>query len=317
MALPLVPLVVAAAGSAAASRLEGAIAAPARLRRNVGYGTCERLASTVIIVTEEGTGRVYAYPYASRELADTYFESITWRSLARIMFSCRQGIILEELRTGGLHRLPYKTIRTAATNSNLHEQVFIQRDGPGFVSYHFVHEAKAFISYESPKCAAWLLDDGQPLPARKPFEEASFDTETRTFRGVITWTPTTFLGDQRWEYEMVFDTEFTQIVGGQVHHFTPGVTDRNSTEQVQYYGAATKPGAGVLQYTRWIPDMNTMAGLSFAVGIACEERNERGAGLEEISEVRGEEISDLRGASYSPSSSRLISPVLRERIPSL
>merc|ERR1712136_533886 len=72
---------VSAVGSAvgvAVGSVEGP-AMGASLQKRSGFGTCERDESSVIIVTEEGTGWCYYYPYATREDADKYFRARSWR----------------------------------------------------------------------------------------------------------------------------------------------------------------------------------------------------------------------------------------------
>merc|ERR1711879_1092219 len=115
-----------------------------------------------------------------------------------------------EISCKGLHRMACNTIRRAALMSNIAGKVFVCSGILGRASYHFHsclfgNDVFAFISYESDRCSQWRLDDGNPLPLRKKFEDASYDPETRCFRGTINWAPTSFCGDQQWEYEMKFD----------------------------------------------------------------------------------------------------------------
>jgi len=91
----------------------GPVAVEASLEREHGYGTCELAEASIVIVTEEGIGMCFYYPYASRAEADVYFNSWRWRVTSRIMFKCHKGTITEELCTGGLG-MAYKTIRKAA-----------------------------------------------------------------------------------------------------------------------------------------------------------------------------------------------------------
>jgi len=95
--------VVSAVGSAvgvAVGSVEGP-AMGASLQKRSGFGTCERDESSVIIVTEEGTGWCYYYPYATREDADKYFRARSWRISSRIMYNCTHGLIYEEVCRGG------------------------------------------------------------------------------------------------------------------------------------------------------------------------------------------------------------------------
>lgn len=93
--------------------MEG-IAREATLRTRSGYGTCTRQEASVIIVTEEGSGWCFYYPYRTREEANVYFSKRSWKITSRIMFSCRNGGILEELCCAG-PSMPYATIRKVAS----------------------------------------------------------------------------------------------------------------------------------------------------------------------------------------------------------
>merc|ERR1711871_1058331 len=131
----------------------------ASLQCVTGFGTCSLDDASAVIVTEEGIGWCYYYPYVSVEEADSYFHSLAWRCYSRIMFSWQNGAFVRELKRGGLHRLPFETIRRAARRFNVSGKVFVQFDTLGLASYHFKDARTAFISYESEKCACWLLDD--------------------------------------------------------------------------------------------------------------------------------------------------------------
>merc|ERR1711920_938850 len=108
-------------------------------------------------------------------------------------------------------------------------------DALGYQSYHFETDTQGYVSFEHEELRTLELDDGSELPARMPFEATSYDTRSRTFTATVSWAPTSFLGDSLWEFELVFDPMLEGIVGGQLHHFTPGVTDRSSPEQVCQY----------------------------------------------------------------------------------
>lgn len=97
---------------AAATNVTGP-AVNASVRVRTGSGTCLREQASVMIVTEEGTGMCHVYPYETREQADAYFNARSWRLTSRIMFSSRQGAVMEELCQGGMS-MPYGTIRKAA-----------------------------------------------------------------------------------------------------------------------------------------------------------------------------------------------------------
>jgi len=253
--LPLMPVtfVLGTGVSVAvlASQVQG-FPRDACLKFGTGYGTCDLSDATVIIVTEEGTGKCVCYAFAERDTAIEIFESRTWRGYSRIMFEYADDVVGSEIAHGGIHQLPYGTIRAVATSMNLRMKAFVQGDTLGLASYHFIDHQTAYISHESEACASWTLDNGMPLPPRKDFTDVSFHAETRTFRGVVSWAPTTFCGDERWEYEMVFDEFFSCLVGGEVHHFTPGVTDRGPREQVLSYVAPFLESNGAaLVYRRY------------------------------------------------------------------
>ena len=87
----------------------------------------------------------------------------------------------------------------------------------GMASYHFL-ETGPYICYSS---QIWKLDDGVSYPPHeKMFEDYTYDADSRTFKGDITWAPITFSGNNRWEYTIVFDEEFTKISGGTVECYS-------------------------------------------------------------------------------------------------
>ena len=109
--------------------------------------------------------------------------------------------------------------------NSLWGNVFIQALKVGLASYHFISiegagENGSYISYENVDCYQWPpLDDGTPVPPRVPFIETSFDSESRTFRGVIPWKEcygSSWNGSCKWIYEITFDTEYIAIISGSV-----------------------------------------------------------------------------------------------------
>ena len=52
----------------------------------------------------------------------------------------------------------------------------------GLASYHFNSLEDCYISYDAAP-ETWRLDDGCRPPSKKPWEEVSYDPETRIFRG--------------------------------------------------------------------------------------------------------------------------------------
>jgi hypothetical protein len=126
---------------------------------------------------------------------------------------------------------------------------FIQCTILGLASYHFVSaegegEDHVYISYENEQCSAWPpLDDGSPVPYRVPFINTSYDSETRTFRGKIPWMEvygTSWQGNSEWNYEIIFDTRFTCVVGGSVSMIGGGDDgiDSNFGEDLNYCNVA-------------------------------------------------------------------------------
>ena len=97
-------------------------------------------------------------------------------------------------------------------------KVYAQQNTVGLASYHFDgflegSGDKAYISYANAH-SSWNLDNGQSPPAKKYFENAHYDRKTQTFSGTINWSPTTFNGDQKWVYKMIFSHDFNTIQGG-------------------------------------------------------------------------------------------------------
>eukprot|EP00928_Gymnodinium_smaydae_P086190 TRINITY_DN7007_c0_g1_i6.p1 TRINITY_DN7007_c0_g1~~TRINITY_DN7007_c0_g1_i6.p1 ORF type:complete len:275 (-),score=42.33 TRINITY_DN7007_c0_g1_i6:118-942(-) len=211
------------------------------------YGSCDCQAcelddATFVIVTEEGKSKCRYYPYGMRQQADKDFDSLSFRCLSRILFTCENGVLSKEIRRGGVHSFSFNTIRGAARKLSLHNKTFLQHDSLGLASFHFLTEKEAYISYESSTCSTWCLDDGSNLPARKYFQDTSFDVNTNTFRGVIDWAPTSFCGDSRWEYEMVFDPSLTEIIDGRILHFTPGATDWQCNQVLAFTASEGEDG---------------------------------------------------------------------------
>eukprot|EP00560_Eucampia_antarctica_P005048 CAMPEP_0197837216 /NCGR_PEP_ID=MMETSP1437-20131217/31462_1 /TAXON_ID=49252 ORGANISM="Eucampia antarctica, Strain CCMP1452" /NCGR_SAMPLE_ID=MMETSP1437 /ASSEMBLY_ACC=CAM_ASM_001096 /LENGTH=272 /DNA_ID=CAMNT_0043444069 /DNA_START=292 /DNA_END=1110 /DNA_ORIENTATION=+ len=106
--------------------------------------------------------------------------------------------------------------------------IFIQAGRVGLASYHFVHEGEGgtYISYENAP-EEWKLDDGSSPPIQKHFLNPQYDAATQTFTGKIDWAPTSFGGDVRWDYTMVFSSTIDKIVQGSVKCFKlDGTTGR-------------------------------------------------------------------------------------------
>jgi len=114
---------------------------------------------------------------------------------------------------------------------------YIQGNTVGVASYHFEGD-EPYISYENAP-DNWRLDNNQKPPIRKPFQDWSYDSITRCFRGNIAWTEATFRGEALWKYEFVFSEDFNIIESGSVTCFdTEGektVTDQFGAGQVLDY----------------------------------------------------------------------------------
>ena len=149
----------------------------------------------------------------------------------------------------------------AAAPTTLSGLCFVQGGSVGLASYHFVGEGAAdasYISYEHAP-ADWALDDGTRPPSRKPFLSPSYDAATRTFTAAVDWSPTSFGGDARWAYTMVFDETLEAIVGGQVQSFKAdgsegapipfGDAQRPASALARLFGRGLSPG---LEYERLV-----------------------------------------------------------------
>lgn len=143
--------------------------------------------------------------------------------------------------------------------------IYTQGGVCGLAAYHFSDESSSYISYESELCMRWPpLDNGSRAPARKFFQQAAYDEATRTFTGVIDWSPTSWQGDQRWIYCIVFADDFMSIIGGELKNFRPG---GNREESIQVFDESDQSDReGCLVYARFLP----------AAGIVGETYVQRG-----------------------------------------
>jgi len=142
----------------------------------------------------------------------------------------------------GVHRFGrnLRYLRLLPTPTTLYGNVFIQHGKEGFASYHFDSEDDVYISYAHELCSQFpALADGSALPVKKPFIDTSYDPDTRTFRGTISWEPTNMMGFSKWEYCMIFGEEFDQIAGTITQH---PLDEARAVEKI-YYGRQ-------LNYTR-------------------------------------------------------------------
>ena len=53
-------------------------------------------------------------------------------------------------------------------------------------------------------------------PSEKYFDNQKNDENTRTFPGTINWSNSTFHGDAKWNYTMIFSADFKKIESGTV-----------------------------------------------------------------------------------------------------
>lgn len=130
------------------------------------------------------------------------------------------------------HNLAY--LRWTPPSTTIFGSVYVQ--GPmynffleGIASYHFDAEDDCYISYFNAP-SEWCLADGSSPPRKKPFTNTSFDADTRTFRGVVSWDPL-FAGAARWEYVITFSDDFSCICGGSMLPYGPD----GAKQRFQYF----------------------------------------------------------------------------------
>jgi len=150
--------------------------------------------------------------------------SVPIKSVVRSAGKATKGKLLSAGSTGKAtvdERIAKGSVVTAAADSKTpFGHTFVQREGEGYASYHFVSKTECFISYASvPK--DWRLDGGTCFPKKKYFADISYDAATRTMTCLVDWSPDTKRGEQRWQYEMVFNEIFTRIAGGKIRMFPP------------------------------------------------------------------------------------------------
>jgi len=109
--------------------------------------------------------------------------------------------------------------------SSPYGQVYLQGGSLGVASYHFdsaTDPSGTYISYSNAP-SSWKLEDGSAPPIKKPFTNAKYDENTRTFTGDIAWDESPFMGDTLWSYTMVFSETFAIIEAGMM------VSDKGAT----------------------------------------------------------------------------------------
>ena len=93
-------------------------------------------------------------------------------------------------------------------------------DKIGQLSYHFYPAEKGgcYISYEDAP-SEWILDNGNPLPKRKPFSNFQYDQQTRKLTADVYWHESSFGGDAHWKYDLQFSPDLQIISSGTVLTF--------------------------------------------------------------------------------------------------
>mmetsp|Transcript_5235 Transcript_5235/g.12613 ORF Transcript_5235/g.12613 Transcript_5235/m.12613 type:complete len:557 (-) Transcript_5235:41-1711(-) len=197
------------------------------LRLAAGAGTCARNMASVIVVTEELVGRVFYYPFRAKEEVDPFFSTFPRRMWSRIVFSSRHGFLTGELHVSGAPRTLARIRREARVLSDtcLHGKVFVKEETIGLESLHFTSEVSGYVSFQDDTCAAWRLDDGSVVPPQKCFSETRYDAEARNFRGTINWSPSSFKGWRKYEYDLTFDESFMYVASGTVCTVEPASID--------------------------------------------------------------------------------------------
>lgn len=114
-------------------------------------------------------------------------------------------------------------------------EVFIQKEGLGYASYHFERGGEAYISYAKTK-PGWVHDDGSKYPKKKYFTNVSYDAQLLTLKGIVDWSPKTVKGAERWVYDMIFDQGLTRISGGTIRFYGPGTGASSAPLQVAHFG---------------------------------------------------------------------------------
>ena len=110
-----------------------------------------------------------------------------------------------------------------STLTTIYNQVYVQSSTIGLASYHFFEkeegsEQSSYISYEgAPR--HWTRQDGTKPPGKKYFDNPTYNSAIKVFKGDINWGENTFGNAAKWEYEMCFSTDFMNIESGSVKSF--------------------------------------------------------------------------------------------------
>ena len=114
---------------------------------------------------------------------------------------------------------------------------YIQHNTVGLASFHF-DENVPYISYENAPYS-WRLDNNQRPPIRKKFQDWSYDSITRSFRGNVAWTIATFDGDAFRKHEFIFSRNFNRIESGSVTCYN---AEREITDVLKFRPEPTQDG---------------------------------------------------------------------------
>jgi hypothetical protein len=172
-------------------------------------------------------------------------------------------------------------------------------------------EPYAYISYQHDMCSQWPpLDDGSPVPPQVYFHDISVEQVEEThlisrndeeeeddgsrdtvtsphvvFRGNIEWLQdygTTWQNNERWEYEMHFDSELTCILSGTVYCTSPGSSRR---EMSRYGTDLVYINAGILhKFESWMNPSGNSGDANHSDNNDTETHNEHRGGGENTNE---------------------------------
>ena len=155
-----------------------------------------------------------------------YYSKIVWKRISMELSPQSDGRRLR-IRPGSFvyRNIHFQEQLPPYIATSLWGNTFCQGYTVGMASYHFENKAdeayddfRAFISYEHRNTSVWPdLDNGENVPDRVPFRNIEWNPESRIFKGEICWQEdynTTWMGEDKWYYEMKFDPKFMFIVSG-------------------------------------------------------------------------------------------------------
>lgn len=96
----------------------------------------------------------------------------------------------------------------------LSNKIYATKSLIGAGSIHFSpSEDRPYISFEN---LNKILSDGTVVEKRKFDKGWSFSSETRQFKGQITWSPNTYQGHSYWNCDFTFSKKFDHIKKGTI-----------------------------------------------------------------------------------------------------